>query len=60
MQAEWVNAQKPMAGLVRRKKWNVDIGGFPSLRFSDSLGTWQPRRAFPIWPPVPQMSCGRW
>jgi adenine-specific DNA-methyltransferase len=55
-----VNAQKPMAGLVGRKKRNVDIGGFPSLRFSDSLGTWQPRRAFPIWPPVPQMSCGRW
>ena len=55
-----VNDQEPVARLCGRERRNVDIGGFQLFRVWDSLRAWQPRRAFPIWPPVPQTSCGRW
>jgi hypothetical protein len=55
-----VNDQKPVARLVGRQAKKFDVRGFQLFRVWDSLRAWQPRRAFPIWPPVPQMSCGRW
>jgi hypothetical protein len=54
-----VNDQKPVARLVGRERQKIDLRAFLLFRVWDSLPAWQPRRAFPIWSPVPQMSCGR-
>jgi transposase len=55
-----VNDQKPVARAGAGERQKVDAGGCQLFRDWDSIGAWQPRRAFPNWPPVPPMSCGRW